>query len=117
MVYYSMTSMKDTYTLWQGTAASARLLDRRPHKRDDYMDLLEKAYDLQQESNQTITIYSSREADGPVYSSEIDPAPIPSRSAPTTPDPVYDGWDGCWAGDGSGMDDLADFNSMEGCDY
>ena len=29
----------------------------------------------------------------------------------------YGGWEGCWAGDGSGMDDLADFNQMEGYDY
>ena len=29
----------------------------------------------------------------------------------------YGGWEGCWAGDGSGMDDLADFNQMEGDDY
>ena len=29
----------------------------------------------------------------------------------------FDGWEGCWAGDGSGMDDLADFNQMEGDDY
>tara|TARA_Y100000310_G_C20080855_1_gene533757 strand:- start:156 stop:332 length:177 start_codon:yes stop_codon:yes gene_type:complete len=29
----------------------------------------------------------------------------------------YDGWGGCWPGDGSGMDDLADFNQMEGYDY
>jgi hypothetical protein len=28
----------------------------------------------------------------------------------------YGGWEGCWAGDGSGMDDLADFNQMEGND-
>ena len=28
----------------------------------------------------------------------------------------YDGWGGCWAGDGSGMDDLADYNAMEGGD-
>jgi len=28
----------------------------------------------------------------------------------------YDGWGGCWPGDGSGMDDLADFNQQEGCD-
>ena len=27
----------------------------------------------------------------------------------------YDG--GGWAGDGSGTDDLADYNAMEGCDY
>ncbi len=32
------------------------------------------------------------------------------------PEP-YDGWGGCWPGDGSGMDDLADYNQMEGDDY
>jgi hypothetical protein len=29
----------------------------------------------------------------------------------------YDGWEGNWAGDGSGMDDFADYNAMEGNDY
>tara|TARA_Y100000310_G_scaffold284932_1_gene308028 strand:+ start:434 stop:769 length:336 start_codon:yes stop_codon:yes gene_type:complete len=28
----------------------------------------------------------------------------------------YDGWEGCWPGDGSGMDDFADYNANEGCD-
>ena len=28
----------------------------------------------------------------------------------------YDGFEGCWPGDGSGMDDLADYNAMEGGD-
>ena len=28
----------------------------------------------------------------------------------------FDGFGGCWPGDGSGMDDLADFNQMEGWD-
>ena len=28
----------------------------------------------------------------------------------------FDGFGGCWPGDGSGMDDLADFNQMEGND-
>ena len=28
----------------------------------------------------------------------------------------FDGWEGCWPGDGSGMDDLTDFNQMEGWD-
>ena len=86
------------------------------------MDLLEKAYDLQQGSNPMlkhnhITIYSSNEEDGPVYSSLIDPAPkeTPATTGPS-PDPAYDGWGGCWPGDGSGMDDLADYNAME-CDY
>lgn len=29
----------------------------------------------------------------------------------------YDGYEGCWPGDGSGMDDFADYNAMEGGDY
>ena len=33
------------------------------------------------------------------------------------PEEAYDGFEGCWPGDGSGMDDLADFNQMEGNDY
>jgi hypothetical protein len=28
----------------------------------------------------------------------------------------FDGFGGCWSGDGSGMDDFADFNQMEGWD-
>ena len=28
----------------------------------------------------------------------------------------FDGWEGCWAGDGSGMDDFADWNAQEGYD-
>ena len=32
------------------------------------------------------------------------------------PEP-YDGWEGCWPGDGSGMDDLADLNAQEGNDW
>lgn len=30
---------------------------------------------------------------------------------------AYDGWEGNWPGDGSGMDDFADYNAMEGGDY
>jgi hypothetical protein len=29
----------------------------------------------------------------------------------------YDGWEGCWPGDGSGLDDLADLHANEGCNY
>lgn len=29
----------------------------------------------------------------------------------------YDGFEGQWPGDGSGMDDLADYNQMEAMDY
>lgn len=36
---------------------------------------------------------------------------------PAVPEPyAYGGWGGSWAGDGSGLDDLADFNAMEGGD-
>jgi len=39
----------------------------------------------------------------------------PDFSQPTMDDP-YGGFEGCWPGDGSGMDDLADYNQMEGDD-
>ena len=29
----------------------------------------------------------------------------------------YDGFEGYWSGDGSGMDDLADYNQNEGRDF
>jgi len=29
---------------------------------------------------------------------------------------AYDGWEACWPGDGSGMDDFADYNQNEGRD-
>ncbi len=29
----------------------------------------------------------------------------------------YGGWGGCWPGDGSGMDDLADYSQNEGSDW
>jgi hypothetical protein len=29
----------------------------------------------------------------------------------------YDGWEGCWEGDGSGMNDLADMMANEGGDW
>jgi hypothetical protein len=32
------------------------------------------------------------------------------------PEEIFGGWEGSWAGDGSGMDDLADFNANEGLD-
>jgi len=40
----------------------------------------------------------------------------PSSQEAHDPQP-YDGWEGSWAGDGSGLDDLADYNAMEGDDY
>jgi hypothetical protein len=32
-------------------------------------------------------------------------------------DKPYGGWEGNWPGDGSGMDDFADYNANEGGDY
>jgi hypothetical protein len=40
-----------------------------------------------------------------VQPEEVHPEPQP-----------FDGFEGCWPGDGSGMDDFADFNAMEGWD-
>ena len=35
-------------------------------------------------------------------------------SRPTEDEKPYGGWEGHWAGDGSGMDDFADYNQNEG---
>jgi len=43
-------------------------------------------------------------------------APMDAPTGPN-PDPAYDGWGGCFPGDGSGMDDLADYNANEADDY
>jgi hypothetical protein len=49
---------------------------------------------------------------------QIDKQDSVSRMAQFTPEELpYDGWEGCWPGDGSGMDDLADFNANEAYDY
>ena len=32
------------------------------------------------------------------------------------PEEAYNGWGGCWPGDGSGMDDFEDWNQQEGWD-
>jgi|LakMenEpi03Aug12_release.lakeMendotaPanAssembly.Ray.scaffolds.fasta_scaffold1247766_2 hypothetical protein len=38
----------------------------------------------------------------------------PSRPIDNKP---YDGWEGHWAGDGSGFDDFQDYNQNEGRDW
>lgn len=50
---------------------------------------------------------------------KIDPQDPMREQIQVRPEEVqpFDGFDGCWPGDGSGMDDLADFNQMEGNDY
>ena len=48
--------------------------------------------------------------------SKLDPQDPMRDLIQVEPQEVYGGWEGCWAGDGSGMDDLADFNQQEGQD-
>lgn len=99
-----MNDNNPTYTLWLGTS----LIATRPHTTENYIDLLGVA----SETSGHTRIYSTRE-DAPVYDSK-DEGNVP----PIDDEPVaYDGYEGCWPGDGSGMDDLADYNQMEGCDY
>jgi hypothetical protein len=38
-------------------------------------------------------------------------------SRPADEEKPYGGWEGHWAGDGSGLDDLADYNQNEGWDW
>tara|TARA_R100000152_G_C6703789_1_gene132727 strand:- start:517 stop:726 length:210 start_codon:yes stop_codon:yes gene_type:complete len=38
------------------------------------------------------------------------------RDLMPTSQEAYDGWGGCWPGDGSGMDDFEDWNQQEGWD-
>jgi hypothetical protein len=97
-----MKDEKATYTLWIGVS----LIATRPHTTENYIDLL----GIASETSGHARIYSTRE-DAPVYDSKID-------YSPDEDEPVaYDGYEGCWPGDGSGMDDLADYNQMEGYDY
>ena len=50
--------------------------------------------------------------------SDLDPQDSNYDLAHQSPEEQpYDGWGGCWPGDGSGCDDLADYNQMEAYDY
>lgn len=44
-------------------------------------------------------------------------AELAAEQEPEPEPQPYDGWEGCWPGDGSGMDDFEDYNQMEGNDY
>jgi hypothetical protein len=50
--------------------------------------------------------------------SNLDPQSPLREQIQVQPEEVqpFGGFGGCWPGDGSGMDDLADFNAMEGDD-
>lgn len=110
----TMKMNEPTYTLWIGSDLAAT----RRHTTENYIDLLGIASET---PNQHVTIYSSRE-DAPVYDSDdednvlfddpaVEPADEPEENFYLRHD------DGGWPGDGSGVDDLADFNQMEGYDY
>jgi hypothetical protein len=101
-----MKVKQDTYTLWHDD----KLINTLPHTRDSYDEFLEWAYGV----DGTVAIFSSREGDA-VWTSDDSMLLNSPQSQPS--EQPYDGWEGSWAGDGSGMDDLADFNTMEGCDY
>jgi len=100
---------KATYTLWH----AGDLIATGTHNRDTFMDFIARGCELVDYSNtDTAEIYSSRD-DGQVWSYTL----ADKRAALVDDVEPYDGFDGCWPGDGSGMDDLADYNAMEGCDY
>jgi len=98
MVYLShnMKNEKATYTLWNGS----NLLHTYPHTREGYDAALAQAFEY---GGDWLKIFSSR--DDLVWSS--------TNEEPNEPEENFSGW----PGDGSGMDDLADFNAMEGYDY
>jgi len=90
---------KPTYTLWNGNLVVATY----PHTREGMDAAMVRAHELTVGGYGKLTIYSSR--DDLVWSS--------TNEEPNEPEENFSGW----PGDGSGMDDLADFNAMEGCDY
>ena len=94
-----MKNEKATYTLWNGS----HMVATYPHTREGMDAALVRAHDLSIGGYGKLTIYSSR--DDLVWSS--------TNEEPNEPEENFSGW----PGDGSGMDDLADFNAMEGYDY
>ena len=47
----------------------------------------------------------------------LDPQNETPDLAKGVPEELFDGFEGQWPGDGSGMDDFADFNALEGGDW
>ena len=96
---------KATYTLWNGNLMVATY----PHTREGMDAAMVRAHNLSVGGYGKLTVYSSR--DDLVWSSTNEEHNEPEENFYLR----HDG--GGWPGDGSGMDDLADFNAMEGCDY
>ena len=91
-----MKNEQPTYTLWNGNDIVASY----PHTREGMDAALVRAHDLSIGGYGKLTIYSSR--DDLVWSSTNEEPNEPEENG--------------WPGDGSGMDDLADYNAMEGGD-
>jgi hypothetical protein len=103
-----MKDKEPTYTLWH----DGDLIDRQPHTRDTFDDMLEWAYGV----DGTVEIFSSR--DDLVWSSCDDSFAMTPNEQNEPEENFYLRHDGGgWPGDGSGIDDLADYNAMEGYDY
>ena len=97
-----MKNKRPTYTLWNGS----HMVDTYPHTREGMDAAMQQAHGLTIGGYGKLTIYSSR--DDLVWSSTNEE---PEENFYLR----HDG--GGWPGDGSGVDDLADFNQMEGADY
>lgn len=96
---------KPTYTLWNGNLVVATY----PHTREGMDAAMVRAHELTVGGYGKLSLYSSR--DDLVWSSSSEEPNEPEENFYL----CHDG--GGWPGDGSGVDDLADFNAMEGCDY
>jgi hypothetical protein len=111
---------KPTYTLWH----MGDLMATGPHTRETFMAFIEEGRQMVEDCaaggvrHGAAEIFSSR--DDSVWTFDQQDLKQLERdlaAANELESQPYDGWEGSWAGDGSGMDDLADFNSMEGYDY
>jgi len=94
-----MKNEQPTYTLWNGN----NIVASYSHTREGMDAAMVRAHELTVGGYGKLSLYSSR--DDLVWTS--------TNEEPSEPEENLGGW----PGDGSGMDDLADFNAMEGYDY
>ena len=59
----------------------------------------------------------TNDTNNPNPNADLDPQDPLREQIQIQPEEIFGGWEGSWAGDGSGLDDLADYNTMEGGDY